>query len=59
MGYSQIVKMICNKRKVDEIKAMLIIANANKPTQKSFKRREKRYYWCDECSSYHTTSKLR
>lgn len=47
---------MCHKKKIDKIKAMLIIANAHKPTQKNFKRREKRYYWCFECHAWHTTS---
>lgn len=48
---------MCGKKKLDKIKAMLIIANANKPTQKNFKRKETRYYWRAACSAYHTTSK--
>lgn len=47
----------CKKKKVDKIKAMLIIANAQKATQKDFSRNETRYYFCDECKAYHTTSK--
>lgn len=47
----------CNKKKVDKIKAMLIIANSNKRSQKNFARKEKRYYWCKQCKSYHTSSK--
>ena len=46
----------CNKKKVDRIKAMLIIANSKKRTQRNFNRNEIRYYWCYECNSYHTTS---
>lgn len=48
---------VCNKKRLDKIKAMLIIANAQKPTQKDFSRKERRYYWCKECRCYHTTSK--
>jgi hypothetical protein len=48
--------MKCSKLKVDKIKAMLIIANSNKQGQFNFKRKEKRFYWCVECKSYHTTS---
>jgi hypothetical protein len=47
----------CKKKKLDKIKAMLIIANAQKQTQKNFDRKEIRTYFCDECNSYHTTSK--
>lgn len=46
----------CNKVKIDKIKAMLIIANSQKPSQKSFKRKETRYYFCEPCNAYHTTS---
>jgi hypothetical protein len=47
---------MCKKLKLDIIKAMLIIANANSSKVKH-QRREKRYYWCLECKTYHTTSK--
>jgi hypothetical protein len=47
----------CKKKKLDKIKAMLIIANAQKQTQKNFDRKEVRTYFCYECNSYHTTSK--
>jgi hypothetical protein len=46
----------CKKKKLDRIKAMMIIANANKQTQFNFNRKEIRYYWCEECQSYHVTS---
>lgn len=49
--------MICKKKKIDKIKAMMIIANSQKESQKSRKRKEKKYYWCNVCKSYHTTSK--
>jgi hypothetical protein len=49
--------MCCKKKKLDKIGAMLIIANSNKKTQKSFKRKEKKFYFCKECKCYHTTSK--
>ena len=49
--------MKCSKKRLDKIKAMLIIANATKVSKKGFNRKEKRYYWCDECNCYHTTSK--
>lgn len=48
---------MCNKKKLDKIKAMMIIANSQKQTQKNFKRKEIRVYFCKECDSYHTTSK--
>jgi len=47
----------CNKRKFDKIKAMMIVANAQKKTQNNFNRREIRVYFCLECNAYHTTSK--
>jgi len=47
----------CNKRKFDKIKAMMIVANAQKKTQNNFNRREIRVYFCSECNAYHTTSK--
>ena len=37
--------MTCKKKKLDKIGAMLIIANSNKKTQKSFKRKEKKFYF--------------
>ena len=49
--------MCCNKKKIDKVKALLIIANAQKQTQRNFKRKEIRYYYCEECKAYHTTSK--
>lgn len=48
---------MCNKKKLDKIKAMLIVANSQKRTQKNFKRKEIRVYFCRECKTYHTTSK--
>lgn len=36
---------------------MMIVANAQKQTQKSFNRKEIRVYFCNECQAYHTTSK--
>lgn len=49
--------MVCKKRKLDKIKAMLIIANAQKRTQNNFNRKEIRFYYCEEHKAYHTTSK--
>lgn len=51
MGY------YCNKKKLDKIGAMIIVANAQKRTQKSFNKNEVRYYFCTQCNSWHTTSK--
>lgn len=48
--------MGCNKKKLDKIKAMMIVANANKQTQKNFNRHEVRIYYCIECKCWHTTS---
>lgn len=48
---------MCNKKKLDRIKALLIVSNSKKRTQKNIKRKEKRIYFCKECNSYHTTSK--
>jgi hypothetical protein len=48
---------MCNKKRVDRIKAMMIIANSQKQTQKCINRKEVRYYFCKECNAYHTTSK--
>ena len=48
---------MCKKKKLDKIKAMIIVANAKKATQINFNRKEIRYYFCNICLSYHTTSK--
>ena len=48
---------MCRKKKLDKIKAMMIVANAQKQTQLNFKRKEIRVYFCSECNAYHTTSK--
>jgi len=47
----------CSKKRFDKISAMFVVANAQKPSQKSFKRKEKRIYFCVECNSWHVTSK--
>ena len=49
---------MCSKKRFDKVKAMLVVANSQKRTQKNFKRREVRVYFCEECKAYHTTSKL-
>lgn len=48
---------MCKKKKLDKITAMFIVANAQKQTQKNFKRKEIRIYFCEECKTWHTTSK--
>ena len=48
---------MCRKKKLDKISAMMIVANAQKQTQKNLKRNEIRIYFCKECNAYHTTSK--
>lgn len=50
-------KIKCQKKKLDKIKAMLIVANAQKRTQNNFNRKEIRIYFCEECNAWHTTSK--
>lgn len=54
-GFTSYTK--CNKKKLDKIGAMLIVANSQKQTQKNFNRKEIRIYFCDICKSWHTTSK--
>jgi hypothetical protein len=49
--------MKCFKIKFDKIGAMLAISNSQKQTQMNFNRKEKRYYFCKKCNSYHLTSK--
>lgn len=46
---------MCNKLKLDKIKAMLIIASSQRKS--NHKRNEKRLYFCEECNGWHTTSK--
>jgi len=48
-------KTKCNKKKLDLIEAMFIIAKAQSNTQKNFNRQEIRYYFCKHCKAYHTT----
>lgn len=50
---------MCNKKKLDKISAMLIIANSQKRTQPNFKRKEIRKYYCIYCKAWHTTSQIR
>jgi hypothetical protein len=50
--------MACHKKKLDELKAMMIVAYAQSNRNNNFSRRECRYYYCEECKAYHTTSKL-
>lgn len=49
--------MKCTKKKFDRIGALMVVANAQRKTQKSIKRKEKRIYFCKECNAFHTTSK--
>ena len=49
--------MACVKKKLDRIKALFIISQAQKQSKLNFNRNERRFYWCSECKSYHTTSK--
>jgi len=49
--------MFCKKKKLDKLGAMLIVANSQKRTQKNFKRKESKIYYCEECKCWHTTSK--
>ena len=48
------VKRMCVKRKLDKIRAMLIVAGSLNSKNKN--RQECRYYWCGNCRAYHTTS---
>lgn len=48
---------MCNKKKLDKLKALMIVANAQKQKQRNFDRKEARVYFCSECNAYHTTSK--
>jgi hypothetical protein len=47
---------MCDKKKFDKIKAMMIVAYAQKRAQKNFARRECRVYYCPKCKAWHTTS---
>lgn len=47
--------MKCNKRVLDKIGAMLVIAKSQSRVQKNFNRGEIRYYYCKICMGYHTT----
>ena len=49
---------MCEKKKLDKIKALMIVANSKKHTQKNFHRKEIRVYFCAKCKAYHTTSAL-
>jgi len=51
------ISKMCDKKRLDKINAMLIVANAQKQTQRNFKRKELRVYFCEKCNAYHTTSK--
>ena len=45
--------MKCNKKKLDKIKAMLILSEIKNKYNR--KRLEKRLYYCSECRAYHLT----
>jgi len=45
----------CTKKKLNKFQAMLFVAEAKRSLD--HKRREKRYYKCNICGYYHTTSK--
>ena len=50
---------MCNKKKFTKVEAMMRIANAEveyKKRKGRSKRRECRYYWCNECKAFHLTS---
>jgi hypothetical protein len=51
--------MPCKKKSLDKIGAYMVVANAQRKTQKSFKRKEKNVYFCKECNAWHTTSQSR
>jgi hypothetical protein len=51
------MELKCKKKKFDRIKALIVIANANKPSQTNFNRKEKRIYFCTICKYFHVTSK--
>lgn len=48
--------MKCFKRKMDKVKAMLIVAKSISTSNQNHNRREIRFYFCNICNSYHTTS---
>jgi len=48
---------ICHKKSFDKIGAMLILSKVKSSRNSNFNRREKRYYFCNQCKSYHLTSK--
>ncbi len=56
-GMKEFTKNKCKKKRFDKIGAMLVVAKANSPAQKSFRRREQREYFCSECKSWHTTKR--
>lgn len=46
---------MCDKRKYDKIGAMFALSQTMK--SQNHKRMEKRIYYCEECKSWHLTSK--
>lgn len=47
--------MSCNKQKYDKKSAISALNHCKKHRNKQY-RKECRYYFCDECNSYHLTS---
>jgi hypothetical protein len=45
---------VCNKQKYDKKSALTILNLAKKHPKKY--RKEKRYYWCEQCQAHHVTS---
>ena len=52
----------CTKKKFTKLEAMMYIAQAEMQYKKRkgrSKRRECRYYYCEECNTYHLTSQFK
>ena len=50
---------MCDKEKFTKLEAMIYLANSDlidKIRKGRTKRKECRYYYCDECKAYHLTS---
>lgn len=48
--------MICTKRRYkDKLSAMIALSSCLSSGSK--KRKETRYYWCDQCKVYHLTKR--
>lgn len=51
----------CIKKKFTKLEAMMYVARSemkNKKRKGKSKRKECRYYYCNECNAYHMTSKF-